>query len=78
MDPVVRRGAELLLRGMQDLTAAMDTSPLERDIESSRQERHARAEREAQPAEGPAGASGEEGRGGVGGTGPPAPPTEAD
>ncbi|WP_407548550.1 FUSC family protein [Streptomyces sp. Pv4-95] len=78
MDPVVRRGAELLLRGMQDLTAAMDTSPLERDIESSRQERHARAEREAQPGEGTAGTGGEEGSRRGGGTGPPAPPTEAD
>ncbi|MCX4825246.1 FUSC family protein [Streptomyces sp. NBC_01142] len=46
MDPVVRRGAELQLQALEELATAVDRTPLERDVASSRQERHARAEEE--------------------------------
>ncbi len=45
-DPVVRPGAEVLLRSLEELTDAVDRTPLERDVESSRLERRARAEEE--------------------------------
>ncbi|MFC4607575.1 FUSC family protein [Streptomyces maoxianensis] len=48
-DPVVRRGAELLVQALEELTTAVGRTPLERDIESSRQERRAREEEEEEP-----------------------------
>lgn len=45
-DPVVRRGAELQLQALEELTTAVGKTPLERDVESSRQERRVRAEEE--------------------------------
>ncbi|MEV6793232.1 FUSC family protein [Streptomyces sp. NPDC051320] len=50
--PVVRRGAELLLRALKELTTAIDTSPLEREVASVRQDRQARANREEEEAQG--------------------------
>ncbi|WP_432093459.1 FUSC family protein [Streptomyces sp. bgisy100] len=37
-DPVVRRGAELLLGALEELAAAVARTPLERDVESSREQ----------------------------------------
>ncbi|MEU1471154.1 FUSC family protein [Streptomyces sp. NPDC005761] len=44
--PVVRRGAELVLRALEELTTAIGTSPLEREVASVRQDRQARADME--------------------------------
>ncbi|MFJ8826557.1 FUSC family protein [Streptomyces sp. NPDC102467] len=44
--PVVRRGADLVLRALKELTTAIDTSPLEREVASVRQDRQVRADRE--------------------------------
>ncbi|MFF7409751.1 FUSC family protein [Streptomyces lydicus] len=44
-DPVVRRGAELLLGALEELTAALGTTPLERDVESVREAREDRQKR---------------------------------
>ncbi|MER7150045.1 FUSC family protein [Streptomyces lydicus] len=44
-DPVVRRGAELLLGALEELTAALGRTPLERDVESVREAREDRQER---------------------------------
>ncbi|MET7802841.1 FUSC family protein, partial [Streptomyces decoyicus] len=46
-DSVVRRGAELLLGALEELTAALSTTPLERDVESAREAREGRQERPA-------------------------------
>ncbi|MEU9485144.1 FUSC family protein [Streptomyces decoyicus] len=46
-DPVVRRGAELLLGALEELTAALGTTPLERDVEPVREARESRQERPA-------------------------------
>ncbi|WP_432072216.1 FUSC family protein [Streptomyces wuyuanensis] len=40
---VVRRGAELQLRALEDLTTAVDRTPLERDVDSAVREHRARA-----------------------------------
>ncbi|MET7936764.1 FUSC family protein [Streptomyces sp. NPDC005322] len=45
-EPVVRRGAELLVRALEELTTAVGRTPLERDVESSRQERRVQAAEE--------------------------------
>ncbi|MEE1752035.1 FUSC family protein [Streptomyces sp. SP18CS02] len=45
-DPVVRRGAELLVSALEDLATAVSRTPLEQDVESSRREREEQAESE--------------------------------
>jgi hypothetical protein len=41
--PVVRRGAELQKRALEDLTTAVSRTPLERDVGSAREEQRGRA-----------------------------------
>ncbi|MFD0060425.1 hypothetical protein ACFRAI_07740 [Streptomyces sp. NPDC056637] len=43
--PVVRRGAELQKRALEDLATAVSRTPLERDVGSAREEQWARATR---------------------------------
>ncbi|MFJ9148014.1 FUSC family protein [Streptomyces sp. NPDC102270] len=42
-NPVLRRGAELQKRALEDLTTAVSRTPLERDVGSAREERRVRA-----------------------------------
>jgi hypothetical protein len=42
-NPVVRRGAELQKRALDDLAAAVSRTPLERDVGSAREDRRVRA-----------------------------------
>ncbi|MFI1466408.1 FUSC family protein [Streptomyces wuyuanensis] len=71
---VVRRGAELQLRALEDLTTAVDRTQLERDVDSAVREHRARAA-EAEKAAGAEKAGGAE-RHAAGGTGRFEPPSE--
>ncbi|MEK0101066.1 FUSC family protein, partial [Streptomyces sp. A475] len=46
--PVVRRGAELQKRALEDLSTAVSRTPLERDVGSAREEQRVRAAVEAE------------------------------
>lgn len=69
---VVRRGAELQLRALEDLTTAVDRTPLERDVDSAVREHRARAA-EAGKADRAVRAEKDAG-GGTGLSGPPSEP----